>query len=908
MKQRLAGGWLVVTGLFLPLTAYGQAPPATMPSAPASAAIAPGPAPEVRVEGTRPAPPVLINPLELYDSDFVTRTDAFTADEVLGQLPTVLPGTQQVVFIDGHESTVDISTIPAARIERIEVSTSGVMPDGRPRIVGTVINVILKQKYNGANVGARHRDTEQGGGGQSQFNAFGGYTLGKLTGTLNLVHREQDPLLARERDFSQFQDHTAEGGADYRAPYGTAPVVEAVTGPLNGVTDSNGAPASIALAPQTSPNHPLAPEDFVAAPAGTIRPAGLRHFNTADFLYLVAPSKTDNANGDLTYSLTPKTKLRAGYAFSRTTSDQSGPPPVTPVSPVAVVPAAYNPFGQDVEIGLVQSGFGAVQRETSSKRRSGFIAAEGSFTETWTWEAQFDLNQRVFDSETHDLDPAKFAAALAAPDPAERFNPFADTGPGSANAVLYPSLATVRRSSGTADDSRQRVDSRGQLSDGWVGPVTAHVEVDRRDNDSRQSIDPVESIEPRALSRSRLSALRVAADLTVPAFKVRELESPATLTLSGYSSRDSQQFDQQTPVVFQSSRLNVRTQVLNGLLDIPWTAPADERRGAYQLNTQLGLGVGRTEGQSILSENSGVLWSPAKPLTLRGEYSKELTPAPLALFPLTVDYNQTLIDRERGGSIASNVQVISNQPDARNPPLVSRLMLSAEWAPPWIAKLKLVMTYEDVTQKGQQRNFSAQDILDNEAALTGRVTRLPPTDADLAVGEPGAIEQVDITPFNGGQREDRDLIFFAQFTGTSPGLGTLTLRSYAKRVLSSRNELIAGTPIVSTDDSEAPPEWTASGQARWQRRKWDAAASYSYTSGGFYAGLPYSSFGTLDTRVGYQLDKPLGGWLGRALRIGAGIQNLLNKAPPFANTITGIRGGSPLGRTYEVTVRSLIGD
>src|SRR5690348_1670944 len=187
MKQRLAGGWLVVTGLFLPLTAYGQAPPVTVPTARASAAIAPGPAPEVRVEGTRPAPPVLINPLELYDSDFVTRTDAFTADEVLGQLPTVLQGTQQVVFIDGHESTVDISTIPAARIERIEVSTSGVMPDGRPRIVGTVINVILKQKYNGANIGARQRDTEQGGGGQSQFNAFGGYTLGKLSGTLNLV-------------------------------------------------------------------------------------------------------------------------------------------------------------------------------------------------------------------------------------------------------------------------------------------------------------------------------------------------------------------------------------------------------------------------------------------------------------------------------------------------------------------------------------------------------------------------------------------------------------------------------------------------------------------------------------------------------------------------------------------------
>jgi hypothetical protein len=235
-------------------------------------------------------------------------------------------------------------------------------------------------------------------------------------------------------------------------------------------------------------------------------------------------------------------------------------------------------------------------------------------------------------------------------------------------------------------------------------------------------------------------------------------------------------------------------------------------------------------------------------------------------------------------------------------------MLSAVWTPPLVRKLTFAVTYEAVTQKGQQRNFSAQDILDNEFALPGRVIRLPQTDADIAAGEPGAIEQVDITPFNGGQREDRDLILFAQFSGTSRKFGTLSLRGFAKRFLSSRNELIAGTQIVSMSDSEAPPEWTASSQARWQLRKWDAAASYNYTSGGFYAGLPYSSLGTLDMRAGYQLEKPFGGGLGRSLRIGAGIQNVFNKAPPFANTITGFRGGSPLGRTYEVTVRSLIGD
>jgi hypothetical protein len=33
------------------------------------------------------------------------------------------------------------------------------------------------------------------------------------------------------------------------------------------------------------------------------------------------------------------------------------------------------------------------------------------------------------------------------------------------------------------------------------------------------------------------------------------------------------------------------------------------------------------------------------------------------------------------------------------------------------------------------------------------------------------------------------------------------------------------------------------------------------------------------------------------------VQNVLDRDPPFANTLTGYRGGSPLGRTYEVTLR-----
>src|SRR4051812_48169700 len=186
---------------------------------------APDPTPELRIEGSRPDAPAEPNPIERFGTDFIAQTDGFTADEVLASVTADLPGTDQVVLIDGRETQIDISTIPAEMIDHIDVSTTGQMPDGRPPVVGNVINVILKKNYNGATLAGRQRDSLAGGGGQSQLNASGGRTLGKWSARINFTRREQNSLRASDRDFSRNQDHTGAGGADYRVPYGESPVV-----------------------------------------------------------------------------------------------------------------------------------------------------------------------------------------------------------------------------------------------------------------------------------------------------------------------------------------------------------------------------------------------------------------------------------------------------------------------------------------------------------------------------------------------------------------------------------------------------------------------------------------------------------------------------------------------------------
>jgi hypothetical protein len=844
-----------------------------------------------------------LNSVESFDADFIARSDAFTADEVLSQVTADLPGTEQIVLIDGRETQVDISTIPAEMIDRIEVSTTGEMPDGR-RVVGNVINVILKKNYNGATLSGRQRNSIEGGGAQNQINASGGRTIGRFSARVNFTRREQDSLRASERNFSSEQDRSAEGGSDYRAAYGVAPVVQSVAGTLNGLTDASGSPTSVAFAPGAPGSAPLTVADFLAAPAGTQSAAGVLRFNTADFLYLVAPATNQAVNGEIGWQFSEDAKVRLGYGFQQSDSHQSAPPPITRAGSASIVPAAYNPFGQDIQVGFVHTGFGPVQRDTSTDRHTGFVAAEGRWSEGWTWNGRFEANHRVSDSETADLDSVKFAAALANADPSQRFDPFESAGAGSVNASLYPELTRIRGSLGISDDTKLRFESRGELSKGWVGPLSLRVGVERNTNESRQEIDPGVSFGPPIDLDSRLTSLRANANLDIPVFRVRELAAPAVLTFNGYASSDEQRVVQRGAL----DTSNVDTTSLGALLNVPWFVPADEHAGIRELQTRIGMGAATVDGETLGTASLGALWSPSKPYTFRADYSRQLNPRPTLLYPLTVDYNQTLVDRLRSSALADNVEVVSSQPDAQPPPLVTRLQLTAQWIPPALEKMKIMLMYSQVEQQGQQRTFSAQDILDNEAALPGRVTRLPPTEDEIALGLPGQVAVVDITPFSGGERVDRSLSLRTQYRDKLQDIGSIAWRARAEHLLSSKNQLFGGIRVVSTNDLEAPPEWRLWTQADWSRGPWSATTAYTYTSGGQYAGLPYSSFATLDARAAYELEWPFDGRFGSTVRVGVGIQNVLDRDPPFANTLTGYRGGSPLGRTYEVTLRMPIGN
>ena len=114
-----------------------------------------------------------------------------------------------LTLIDGHRfaydgsiNGVDLSLIPLAAVERIEVLTDGASAVYGSDAVAGVTNVILKNNYDGLETSARVGDSSQGGGFQQQYSVLGGHNWTSGDALVAYEYSMTDPLYAWQRSFS----------------------------------------------------------------------------------------------------------------------------------------------------------------------------------------------------------------------------------------------------------------------------------------------------------------------------------------------------------------------------------------------------------------------------------------------------------------------------------------------------------------------------------------------------------------------------------------------------------------------------------------------------------------------------------------------------------------------------------
>lgn len=128
-----------------------------------------------------------------------------------------------LTLINGHRlpydavnQGVDISTIPLAALERIEVITEGASALYGSDAVGGVANLILRRDYDGIQASARIGGSTEGGNVQQQYSGVGGarWTGGGFMAAID--YSKATPIYADQRDYTRGLAPSQMLGSGYR--------------------------------------------------------------------------------------------------------------------------------------------------------------------------------------------------------------------------------------------------------------------------------------------------------------------------------------------------------------------------------------------------------------------------------------------------------------------------------------------------------------------------------------------------------------------------------------------------------------------------------------------------------------------------------------------------------------------
>ena len=788
--------------------------------------------------------------LDRYDSQQIDDTGAFSMTEFFDTLPGAGSDEEVLVLIDGEPAYIDPSTLPLGMVEGIEVSRDGSMPEYGAQSSGRIINIRLKKDYQGGEAGVKIDGAFDGGGGRRAVRLSSSIVRGKLRALFAVNGTQRSELLATERDFSSNQDHRAWGGSDLRLAWGTPAVIRAANGDLDGLLDDSGNPVSTALVPEGQSGAGLSASDFLP---GGAEATGLRRFDTARYRQLTSPSRQLGATFSGSYPVFGKhLRISLSGSYTRGETERIGAPPVSPASSATVVPAAYNPFNQDIQVGLVHTEFGPTRQESLSERAQLGLKLNGKISSSWSWNGGVAFRRDDSAQTATDLDSAAFTAALASPDPALRFNPFGDPAAGPVNAHLYPSLTYVRSSDNGRNNTRVDLSANGTLIDTWAGPVSLSMQGGYQTD-----------------SRTRRSRGAPGTSSPVSHFESESRNASASLNI---------------PLTSRDNALPLLNRV--------------ETRFSARHSTQ-------DDGSEGSGGDVGLVWSPVRAILFRARHSTHSVVASRDVS----DRRETLVDETlldpRRDLTAVEAQIVFRDTAEFAPEKSERQTFGLTVEPPFLKGLRLSSAYQIRERKNLiQRRFDAQDVVNNEAAFPWRVTRAAPTAEDIAAGRPGAILAVDTTPGNTGFTGNRSLDLNVEYRLRSERFGRIRFSGTAEHEIESRHELAPGFAFINDGGGRSSrPEWDFHGTTSWNYKAWMASVRVDYTGeieavpGG--EGVPAQTLVTLNT--GWRFRHNLSPKRSVQYRIALGIGNLFDREPARADTLSGYRGGSPLGRTYTCT-------
>ena len=269
--------------------------------------------------------------------------------------------------------------------------------------------------------------------------------------------------------------------------------------------------------------------------------------------------------------------------------------------------------------------------------------------------------------------------------------------------------------------------------------------------------------------------------------------------------------------------------------------------------------------------------------------------------------DETLVDPQRGEETVNGVRVFTRQLVLARDEEQDRFSLGAVYEPPVIPGLELRVSYRVRRETGLfEDDFDAQNIINNEAAFAHRIERAEPSAADIAAGQSGSLVAIDLTPGSTGDAERKEVEFEISYRPPEMASGRWRISAEVDRTLSTRYEVLPGVPYIAQGSgSYRLPRWRGDLRVMWSRGPWNAMVRAQHRDAlpaniGAFNGI--GSLTTLDFNVGRRWKLSESGRMQGDLKSVVGVENVFDRPPSWADTVSGYRGGSPLGRTYSAAL------
>ena len=316
------------------------------------------------------------SPVATLGAEQISISNTINMESLLNTLPQAIPGfdrtsnnpgngtatvnlrglgtNRTLVLIDGKRvvpttagGAVDINTIPAAMIERVEVLTGGASAIYGSDAVAGVVNFIFKDDFEGVVIDTGYEATEKGDAElfSTDITIGGNFADGRGNAIVNFHYTDRQDLFQGDRDFStfaQFDDTDANGNPI---------LIDGGSSGIPGLSIFSGALGG------------FSPDSFGVTfdPDGSIRPFETGEvndfYNYAPVNYIQLPQERYQTTAKINYGLTEDINLYGRVMFTSSSVPQQLAP--TPIFQTAEFTIDDSPFLSSQAQTVLSDAFGS---------------------------------------------------------------------------------------------------------------------------------------------------------------------------------------------------------------------------------------------------------------------------------------------------------------------------------------------------------------------------------------------------------------------------------------------------------------------------------------------------------------------------------------------------------------------